>query len=213
MAFAPQVGAQVEKLYPVDEADLSPSFFVFRARLLGALAMRDTAFVYRHVAPDIRTSFGADGGIADFREHWDPGNPRSELWPLLMQTLAHGGTFSSNPASEDSLFRFVAPYTFSAFPEHLDAFTHLVIVGAGVRVREAPGLEAPVIAALSYDVVRLPEDSPAAHEDTPGWTPVLLASGRTGYVSSAYVSSPLDYRAGFERRNGRWMMTFFVAGD
>jgi hypothetical protein len=42
---------------------------------------------------------------------------------------------------------------------------------------------------------------------------VRLADGRTGFVRHDQVRSVLDYRAVFERREGHWLMTAFVAGD
>jgi hypothetical protein len=37
--------------------------------------------------------------------------------------------------------------------------------------------------------------------------------GKTGYVTSRLVRSPIDYRAMFNKIGGRWQMTFFAAGD
>jgi hypothetical protein len=42
---------------------------------------------------------------------------------------------------------------------------------------------------------------------------VKLAGGQQGYIASAYVRSPLDYRIVFEKRQGRWLITTLVAGD
>ena len=46
-----------------------------------------------------------------------------------------------------------------------------------------------------------------------GWTVVRLADGSLAYVQSDSVRSPIDHRAIFSRRNGRWRMTIFIAGD
>jgi hypothetical protein len=43
--------------------------------------------------------------------------------------------------------------------------------------------------------------------------PVTLASGEVGFVASRYVRHPIGYRMGFEKTDGRWQITFFVAGD
>ncbi len=34
-----------------------------------------------------------------------------------------------------------------------------------------------------------------------------------GFMASPFIKSPLGYRAGFEKINGRWRMRFFLAGD
>ena len=46
-----------------------------------------------------------------------------------------------------------------------------------------------------------------------GWGRVRLADGRTGYIESGSVISPIDYRAIFARRDGQWRMVAFIAGD
>ena len=40
-----------------------------------------------------------------------------------------------------------------------------------------------------------------------------LAGGSLGYVRSRSVRSPIDHRAIFSRRDGRWWMITFIAGD
>jgi hypothetical protein len=100
--------AQVARLYPVDEAVQQPDFFSFRARLLLALQARDTAFLYAALAPNILNSFGGDGGVAEFRQKWRPGEPGSEVWRVLTEVLALGGSFHA-----DTLF--IAPTRRAAF--------------------------------------------------------------------------------------------------
>jgi hypothetical protein len=45
------------------------------------------------------------------------------------------------------------------------------------------------------------------------WRRVKTEDGESGYVAARDVRSPIDYRAAFEKVDGRWMMTFFVVGD
>ena len=45
------------------------------------------------------------------------------------------------------------------------------------------------------------------------WTAVALRDGRRGYVHSRYVRSPIDYRAYFRKKDGRWWMVMLLAGD
>ena len=45
------------------------------------------------------------------------------------------------------------------------------------------------------------------------WKRVQLADGRTGYMASRYVRSPIEHRALFEFENGRWWLMAYVAGD
>ena len=59
----------------------------------------------------------------------------------------------------------------------------------------------------------LPVDEAAEPYAESEWTRIKLRDGRTGYISSRYVRSPIDYRAVFNKMDGRWRMTAFVAGD
>ena len=210
---APDSRAQVQQLLPVDEADADPSFFLFRARLIETVAARNAEDLLEHVSPDVRVSFGSNNGIEGFRGMWEPAQPDSPVWTVLARVLSRGGTFEANPATGDSLFRFTAPYTFSAFPSEVDAFTHEVVLGERVNVRAGPGLDHQVIASLSYDVVEVDVSQSGAEEPPDGWRRVVLQNDVAGYVSDAFLASSIDYRAGFEKRDGRWMMVYFVAGD
>lgn len=192
------------QLLPVDEAATRPEFFSFRAQLQEAVARHDVDAVMAVVHPNVKASFGGDDGIDAFRQMWRPTEPDTKLWGTLAAVLALGGSF------EDPK-RFIAPYTFSRWPGRFDAFEHVALVAADVRVREAPRPDAAVMATSSFAIlpvvrtgVQLPGDE---------WTAVRLAGTRVGYVSSRLARSPIDYRAAFTRENGRWLLTLFVAGD
>ena len=45
------------------------------------------------------------------------------------------------------------------------------------------------------------------------WQRIALPGGGTGYVTAPEFRSPIDYRARFEKRDGRWRMIVFIAGD
>lgn len=192
---------QVGKLLPVDEAARDPEFFAFRAQLQAAVARHDAEAVLAAVDPSIRTSFGTGGGIADLRKKWNLSGADSRLWDELGTVLAFGGAFR-----EGGLF--AAPYVFARWPDRFDSFEHVAVLGKNVRVRAAPGSQGRILTALSFDVVRLA--APATDSE---WTRIKLRDGRTGYISSRYVRSPVDYRALFNKVDGRWRMTAFVAGD
>jgi hypothetical protein len=199
--------SQVGKLYPVDEAARDPSLFVLRARLLEAIQKRDTAFILSSLSPDIVNSFGGNGGVAEFKEQWRLEQPDSKLWHTLASVLALGGSFQNEGT-------FAAPYTFSRFPDQLDAFEHGVIVGESVRVRQKATADSPVVASLSFDIVVVTDwGAKSSGDGKQGWVRIKIASGREGYIASGYVRSPIDYRAVFEKRPGRWLITTLVVGD
>ena len=189
-------------LRPVDEASRRPDFVEFRRRLQADLGRRDQAAVLGKVHPSVRISFGDDGGIAAFRkEHLE--NKAGDFWDEFATILRLGGRFRERDA-------FDAPYTFSAWPTDLDSFECLAVIGSRVRVRAAPGSSARILTALDFAIVgALPMDG----SDTTGWRRIQLADGRTGFMAAQYVRSPVDHRALFEFRDGRWWLMAYVAGD
>lgn len=191
-----------QQLLPVDEASTRPDFFTFRTQLIATVARRDVPALLAVVHPNIKNSFGGNDGIDEFKQVWALEQPGSRLWARLGNVLSLGGTFSG----DDS---FVAPYTFSRWPDSVDAFSHVAITGSGVRMRSAASGTAPTVASLSHAIVeviasRTPNDDRVR---------VRLPGGTTGWVSKRYARSPIDHRAFFSKAGGRWQMTVFVAGD
>jgi hypothetical protein len=207
LAFTQIVNAQVGKLYPVDEAAKDPSFFAFRARLLKAIHKKDASFLLSIVDPKIANNFGGDDGLTQFKRIWHPERPTSPVWTELLAVLVLGGKFDKDQS-------FAAPYLFNSFPEQFDAFEHGAVIEDGVRVRREPNTRGTVIRTLSFDIVKL---GGGVNRRNPGekreWVLVELTDGQRGYVASEYIRSPIDYRAIFEKKNGKWIMTAFIAGD
>jgi hypothetical protein len=203
--------AKARKLYPVDEGARDASFKAFRNRLIEAVKQRNTRFVLTILHPKIHLSFGGHYGVKDFLEMWKPDSPDSEVWKELSTILSLGGTFSTS----DGKRMFWAPYTFSTFPDDLDAFEYAPIVGENVRVRLQPNATAGIVTSLSYDIVKatflISDDN--RKDNIPGWVKVVAPNGRNGYVASRYIRSPIDYRLGFERIRSKWLITAFIGGD
>jgi hypothetical protein len=200
--------AQSRKLNPVDEAPKDPSFKAFRDRLLAAVKQRDETVLYESLDPQITNGFGGKGGITEFKTQWKMGGERTRLWDELVTILSMGGSFS-NVGGQKS---FCAPYVYSNFPDDLDAYGYAAITGTGVRVRAAANLNAPVITALSHDIVQL-DAEPSTSGDTSEWVKIIAPNGKKGYVFGKYIRRPIDYRACFEKKQGKWKMTVLVAGD
>lgn len=194
------------RLPPVDQAASDPSFVRFRAALIAAVDRKDAAFIERVLAPDIKVSFGGESGAADFRAAWRPEQPDSKLWSTLGAILRLGGSFEPGGS-------FVAPYTFSHFPDDLDPFESLVVIGSGVALRAEPKPDGALLARLGFEIVRPGQPDGPEAAGAGAWTKVIAANGHLGYVAAHLVRSPLDYRAGFARRDGEWRLVFLVAGD
>lgn len=198
---APGARAVEPILRPVDEASRRPDFSDFRRRLEDNVARRDERALLGSVHPNVRTSFGDGGGIEAFKkEHLE--NKESGFWEEFAVVLRLGGRFRGDDA-------FDAPYTFSAWPSNLDSFECLAVIGSRVRVRAEPGLNTRILTTLDFAIVRA---RPAGSE-SPGWRRIQLADGRTGYIASLYVRSPIDHRALFQFQESRWWLMAYVAGD
>jgi len=202
------------KVYPVDEAPLDTSFFLYREDLLDAIAKRDVFSLLDACDQNIKVSFGGEDTLPEFIEMWqlDKNAGNSELWPILEKVLRSGGTFAQNRQ------QFYAPYTYSTFPGEVEGFTHGIITGEGVRFRAQPTTTSRVITNLSYDVVEiLPVEEEILEmiggEEYP-WVKIKTSNGKEGWIYGKYFATPIDFRAGFERQpDGGWQMILLVAGD
>lgn len=203
--------ANSRKLYPVDEGARHASFKAFRDKLIEAVSQRNTRFVMSVLHPKVRLSFGDQAGVKDFREMWKPDSRDSKLWAELSTILSLGGKFSTSEGRRV----FWAPYTFSTFPDDLDAFEYAPIIGANVRVRSQPNANAAIVTNLSYDIVKatFPNAEDIKEGEAPGWVKIVVPDGRNGYVAQRYIRSAVDYRISFERVRGKWLITAFIAGD
>ncbi len=189
------------KVFPKDEGPNDAGFLAFRDTLLAIIARRDTAALLAVVDSNVKSSFGGDEGIVNFRGFWELDSPTSRLWATLEDVLRHGGSFEGGD--------FVAPYTFHALPDSLDAFSTLIVRDSAVRVHARRDAESATLALLSYDLV------PAADDLEPDtlWVAVALRDGGAGYIRAEQVRSPIDHRAFFTRRDGRWWLVMLLAGD
>ena len=101
----------------------------------------------------------------------------------------------------------VSPSLIAQFPDDLDAYETLVAL-PGTQLRAKPDDAAASVAVLDWDVLTVVDPV-----DLAPWSGVRLADGRKGFVRGDQVRSPIDYRAIFEKRGGKWLLTAFVAGD
>jgi len=206
--------AQERYVKPVDEANLDPSFKSFRAKLIAAAERRDAKYVLSVLDPKIQLSFGGHAGIKDFKEMWKINSKASEFWAEFLPAIKNGGSFFRDNGKRTNTF--YAPYTFQSFPDDLDGFEHFAIFGSDVNLRKSPAADSEIVGRLSYNVVKVEED-PAREagegRKKPEWRKVKTLGGLSGFVKAEFVRSPIDYRAGFEKKRGVWKMTAFIAGD
>lgn len=193
--------SQVEplRLPPTDECRYDRSFVDYRARLSESIDRKDVATLRQLVASDIKISFGADGGWLAFVREWELDKPRqSSLWHELSEVLALGCQAYDGSRVAPSYFGRTGDYDLPPY----------VATQKGAALRTRPEDAAPVVLVLdSHVLIETLESAPE------GWLAVRLTDGRSGYVRSAAVRSEIDYRARFEKWNGRWVMAAFIAGD
>ena len=189
------------QLLPVDEASRRPDFFTYRARLQVAVADSDLDVLVAAADPNIRLGFGGEAGRDELRKAMS-GADGPGVWKELARILALGGAFRHASS-------FEAPYVFSQWPDRADAFECAAILGSNVSVRSAASTDAPVVARVSYAIIRTPGEA----RPVEGWSLVQLANGQQGFVKNEYLGSPNGLRAIFTLTNGQWRMTALVAGD
>jgi hypothetical protein len=189
------------RLLPIDQCRADASFNGFRADLAQAIESKDKQRLLSLVADDIMIDFGGGHGRSAFADKWQLERPaESLLWAEIGEILRLGCTIEGDTAAAPSLMH--------QLPADRDAFTTLLAVNPGSALHEAPRDDSAMIRRLDWDLLTLADKGGAE-----GWFPVRLDDGRTGYVRQEHVRSPIDYRAVFARRDGRWRMTVLVAGD
>ena len=206
------VFAQEQFVKPIDEGSKDASFNTFRTKLIEATEVRDVKYILGIIDRGIELSYGGDAGTAAFKRIWRIDKADSKFWAEFQPVIRNGGTFSVEGRQK----LFWAPYTFMSFPEGLDGFEHEAIFGSNVNLREKPIANAAVITTLSYNIVKVDYQKSVKlrnSESEYDWLKIETLGGKKGYVKADYVRSPIDYRAGFEKKRGVWKMIAFIAGD
>jgi hypothetical protein len=188
------------RLRPIDQCASDRSFVEFRNALRRTIARRDGVALLAVVADDIHASLGGHVGKKDFIELWGLKQPRrSKVWIELGSALGLGCSMRSEVAT--------APSFEDQLSSDRDVFeTRIALPGAVLRKR--PNDRSQVLARLEWHILTI--DGPW---DGGPWLKVKLDDGRSGYVREALARSPIDYRAWFRKRGGRWQMAGFLAGD
>ena len=196
------------RLAPVDDAANDPSFVAFRDELKAVIARKDAAKLFTYLASDIKLDFGGGYGGPEFHKRWKPFDKDTQVWKALCLVVDNGGKFPV-PGG------FAAPYVYAAFPENLDAFEVLLVTNKDAVMRTAPKPDAAIVRKLDYDILTIVKSAHRPqHEAGPNdWSELKDANGKRGFVLDQDLRSPIDYRAIFEKRNGKWVMQTFIAGD
>jgi hypothetical protein len=201
LSLAAAPAASPVRLPPVDECSADPSFAAFREMLQDSVARKDREAFLKLVDPQVAVNFGGDAGHAAFVRNWELDRPEaSPLWQKLEDVLPLGCGLREGAASIPSLM--------TQFPEDGDPYEEVLTIGEGTSFYAKPDPASALVGKLDWELVRVTE-----WDEKTDWSKIALADGRTGYILHRQLRSPLDYRAVFEKRNGAWRMTAFLAGD
>ncbi|MCB2013740.1 MAG: SH3 domain-containing protein [Sphingobium sp.] len=193
-----------ETLPPRNECAADPAYFAFEQQLRQAVAERNPAQLLALVDTSIKSSFGGDDGIEEFRTSWQLDKAEtSPIWLELERILALGCAKKDGYAA--------LPYMFAHMPDRYDAFSSFVATGTNIVMREGPSRDARAVARLDWDIMTQVDDGEATSED---WVKVSsTVNHNVGYVHKSLLRSPIDYRLIVQPVDGVLKIVTFVAGD
>jgi hypothetical protein len=196
--------APAKKYYPKDECLHLDGYFEFRQQFEDIVKKRNSAGLQKLIAPNIEWNYGGEPATKTaFAENWKLAKGAgSPIWAELDNILPLGCGMSGDGIAFPHIF--TVDLTLDKNPE-----ADTLVIHQDVNLRAAPSSSAASKAKISWEMVTLAEDKIV--DD--GWSPVTAADGKTGFIKSSYLRNMLDYRAGFQKREGKWVMNFFVAGD
>ncbi len=188
---------------PRDECLSLDGYFEFRQSLESIVKRRDAKALTALVDPKIEWSFGGDAGATSFVKNWKLSQgAASPIWKEFDAILPLGCG-----RQEGGIVAF--PHNFTVDWGTGDAGAgYALVTGEGVNLRAGPGTNTASKGKLDWEVVSYEGDAAPAE-----WRKVKTSGGQIGYVKSTYLRDALAHRAGFQRKNGKWVMTFFIAGD
>lgn len=203
------------KIMPIDEASQDQSFVQFRTLLIQAIERKDKIYLQNVIDPHIIWNFGSpkeQQGIKTFVKEFNLENPHSPIWKELLIVLKNGGGFSQNEGHPV----FQAPYLSSGsvwkkVPERCSEGCISVIFGKNIPVFTKASQSSPLMQTLSYDIIKLAPNQ--SNERTNSWAPILLGTEKIAYVEKKWIRNSCDWRAIFEKKKGKWLLSTYIAGD
>lgn len=215
MLLVPQLAISAESIkhgaifFSFDEAKADPSFFQFREQLLEIIRKKDSQALLEFISPNIKNSFGGDDGIKEFRQMRLQGQSGEKFWNEIEQVVINGGCFTK-PDHSGVTKEFWAPYLWCNVIRDKtteSGYFSGVVLGKDIPVRIAPNRNSELIRYVSYEEVLVDECTDNE------WQYIKLADGARGYIPRRYFRLWVDYRARFIKKDGKWIMDLFLAGD
>ncbi len=186
---------------PRDFCTRLPGAAAFRAALSAAVGRHDGEALARLAAPGVELDFGGGAGRDALRQRMR-GSDAEGRWRALARLLQLGCAVSRS--------ELTMPWIFAQDLGDLDPLDVLLVTGARVPVYPRASAIVKPVGQLSWQLVKLVEDIDPAQT----FQQVQLIGGQlTGYVATAQLRSPVDYRLTARRSGGKWQITAFIAGD
>lgn len=200
---------QNSKFPPRDDSGKTPELQLFVKGLKEIIKNKDSQRLLAIVHPQIKFDFDEGIGVEKFKQNWKLEDKNSSLWTIMGKIVGLGGVFVKNRT--DPFFDFVFPYVNEVDLEDGDQyFTTLVITNKDVKVREKPDSNSKQVGQLTYDIVSY--DYEKSKDDK--WYFIQTTDKKiSGYISSDFAYSPVDYRMFLTKEKGKWMISCIVAGD
>jgi hypothetical protein len=184
---------------PRDACSRQAGASAFRRSLASVVRRRDEAGLLALAASDVRLDFGQGGGRAELRRRLRA--DRGKLWRELDRLMPLGCAMQQGSV--------IIPSIFAADMGDIDPFEVMLVTGARVPLRAAPSAAARPLRLLSWLLVEPVSGADSARP----FREVRVKNGPTGYVATALLRNPADYRILASRHRGRWLIDAFVAGD
>ena len=195
--------SNAQKLNFVDEGIQDSSFNNFRTEFLNAVLKKDTVFLFSKLDSSVTIGFGNENGIKEFKKKYFR-NKKLDVWQILTRVVSLGGRFKDKDKN-----MFFAPYVYTDWPDTTDAFNYSAIINDTVHVYDEPCTCTKTIEKLSYQIVKV--DINYFNRDK--WEIVFTPDKKKGFVESKDVYSPIGYRIGFQKEDGKWKVLFLLSGD
>lgn len=188
---------------PRDECSDLAQGAVFLGELRNAVSRRDADALIVLAAEDVHLDFGGGRGRELLRERLDDEFYR--LWEELDELLPLGCA-----ASEDG--GMTMPWYFAQeFPIATDGSTYDIVIGEDVPIFVGSGEGREQLAAVSWDKVELLVD--AREGSFVRWTDPASGEVIEGMIDGRLLRGHYHYRLHAEKREGRWQIASFIAGD
>jgi len=191
------------RLPPVERCGGDAEFSAVRQKLDQAVAKQDFEGLLSLMSDDVRVTFGGRYGRESFRQYWAQSKEHGELWSEFRKALRLGCATAVDGQGKE--YRAIPAMFVTG--DDLDGFSTWVgLPGAVMRARKN---------ARAAATMRLPVWTVLDEVDHDGgaWIEARTPKGHHGFVSTAQARSIIDYRIVFGKRDERWKITAFVAGD